>query len=67
MLEFVVPIVYPEKPRQVTKEVGNTIFKALAREYKVNWEQIIQIVVGRLVANLEKRKASPICPYLFYL
>ena len=34
VLEFVVPILYPEKPGRVTKEIGNTIFGALAREYK---------------------------------
>ena len=28
---------------------------------------MIQEVVGRLVSNLEKRKASPISPYLFHL
>ena len=37
VLEFIVPIMYLEKPNMVTKEVGNTIFGALAREYKVNW------------------------------
>ena len=41
VLEFVVPILYPEKPGRVTKEVDNTIFDALAREYKANWRQII--------------------------
>ena len=29
-LEFVVPILYPEKPGRVTKEIGNTIFGALS-------------------------------------
>ena len=37
VLEFVVPILYPEKSGRVTKEIGNTIFGALAGEYKVNW------------------------------
>ena len=67
VLEFVVPILYPEKPGKVTKEIGNTIFGALAREYKVSWGQMIQEVVGHLVSNLEKEKASPISPYLFHL
>ena len=66
VLEFVVPILYPEKLGRVTKEVGNTIFGALVREYKVNWRQIIQEVVGHLVSNLEKEKATPISPYLFH-
>ena len=62
-----VPILYLEKRNQVTKEVGNTIFGALAGEYKVNWGQVIQIVVGKLVSNLEKRKSSPISSYFFHL
>ena len=41
VLEFIVPILYLEKPGRVTKEIGNTIFSALAGEYKVSWGQII--------------------------
>ena len=67
VLEFVVPILYPEKLDRVTKEIGNTIFGALAGEYKMNWGQMIQEVVGHLVSNLEKGKASPFSPYLFHL
>ena len=33
----------------------------------MNWGQIIQEVVGHLVSNLEKEKATPISPYLFHL
>ena len=36
ILEFVVPIIYPKKPKQVTKVVGNTIFGSLSGEYVVN-------------------------------
>ena len=36
VLEFVVPLIYPEKPRQVTKVVGNTIFGSLSGQYAVN-------------------------------
>ena len=67
VLEFVVPILYPKKLGRITKEIGNTIFGALAREYKMNWGHMIQEVVGHLVSNLEKGKASPISPYLFHL
>ena len=67
ILEFMVPILYPEKPSRVTKKIGKTIFGALAGECKVSWDQLIQEVVGHLVANLEKGKASPISSYLYYL
>ena len=31
VLEFVVLLIYPEKPKQVAKVVGNTIFGSLSR------------------------------------
>ena len=67
ILKFVVLIIYPEKPKQVTKVVGNTIFGSLSEEYKVNWGQFLHEVVHRLVSHLEKSKASPSSPYLFHL
>ena len=67
VLEFIVSILYPEKPSRVMKEIGNTIFGALAREYKVHSGQLIADVVGHLVSNIEKGKATPISPYLFHL
>lgn len=36
ILNFVVPLIYPEKPRQITKVVGNTIFGFLSGKYVVN-------------------------------
>ena len=38
VLEFVVPIMYPEKPSRVTLKMGNTIFGALSKVRKVNWK-----------------------------
>ena len=67
ILEFVVPILYPEKLGRVTKEIGNTIFGALCREYKISWGQILHKVVDKLVSVLEKGKHTPITPYLFHL
>ena len=67
MLEFVVPILYLEKPSQDSVTVGNTIFGALSRVRKISWELVIQEVVGKLVFGLEKGKPSPIDPYLFHL
>ena len=36
VLEFLVPILYPEKPTRVTVTVGNTIFGAYTREREVD-------------------------------
>src|SRR5665811_1319999 len=64
VLEFVVLILYPEKPGRVTKEIGNTIFGALSGEYKVSWGQVIGEVVDKLVSVLGKRKPTPVGTYM---
>ena len=67
VLEFVIPILYLEKPNRVTKEVGNIIFGALSEKYKVSWGQVLYEVVDKLVSVLGKGKSTPISPYLFHL
>ena len=67
VLEFVVSILYLEKPNWVTIMVGNTIFGVLPRIRKVSWDLVMQELVGMLVYRLEKGKPSPISPYLFHL
>ena len=67
VLEFVMPILYPERPGRVTMTMGNTIFGALSEVREVSWGQVIQEVVDKLVSNLENEKPSSICSYLFHL
>ena len=67
VLEFVVPILYPEKPTWITVMVANIIFGALFGVIKVNWDLVMQEVVGKLVSELEKEKPSSINLYLFHL
>ena len=67
VLEFMILIMYLEKPNKVTKEVGDTVFGALSGEIKVSWDQVIHEVVAKLVFVMGKRKPTPVCPYLFHL
>ena len=67
VLEFLVPLLYPEKPTRVTITVGNTIFGALSEERPVNWGIVVKDLVQRLLSEMEKSKATPICPYVFHL
>jgi hypothetical protein len=67
VLAFLVPILYPEKPNQVTVTMGNTIFGALNGGRKVNWARIISNLVVQLVARVGKSCASPICPFFYHL
>src|SRR5664279_1579694 len=66
VLEFLIPILYPEKPTQVTVTVANTIFGAFEGR-PVSWGKVIGSVVSKLAANVGKGKTGPIGPYLFHL
>ena len=67
VLEFLVPLLYPEKPTRVTITVGNTIFGALSGERPVDWGIVVKDLVQRLLFRIGKSKATPICPYVFHL
>ena len=66
VLQFVVPILYLEKPTQIIVTLANTIFDALLGARPVSWGIITQDLVGKLVSGLEKGKPSSISPYLFH-
>jgi hypothetical protein len=67
MLAFLAPIIYPEKPNQITVTLGNTIFGALIGGRKVNWAKIITNLVIQLASRIGKSRASPIYPFLYHL
>ena len=67
VLEFLIPIFYPEKPVRITVTIGNTIFGAYTGEREVDWALVIRNTVKRLLAGIEKSKPTPICPYVLHL
>ena len=67
VLEFLVPLLYPEKPTRVTITVGNTIIGALSGERPVDWGIVVKELVQRLLSGMGKSKATPIYPYVFHL
>ena len=67
VLEFLVPLLNPEKPTKVTITVGNTIFGALSRERPVDWGIVVKDLVQRMLSEMGKSKATPIYPYVFHL
>ena len=67
ILEFLISILYPEKPTRVTVIVGNTIFGALLGERRVDWGIVLQTIVTKLVEGAWKLKVTPIGPYVFHL
>ena len=67
VLEFLVLLLYPEKPTRVTITVRNTIFGALSGERLVDWGIVVKDLVQRLVSEMGKSKVTPICPYVFHM
>ena len=67
LLEFLVPIVHPDKPTRVTCTIGNTIFGALSGDRPVDWGKVFSKLVQRLVGAAGKAKPTPICPFLYHL
>ena len=47
--------------------MDNTIFGALSGERPVEWGIVVKDLVQRLLSGMGKSKATPICPYVFYL
>ena len=67
LLEFLVPIVHPDKPTRVTRTIGNTIFGALSGDRPVDWSKVFSELVQRLVGGAGRAKPTPICPFLYHL
>ena len=67
MLEFLIPILYLEKPARVMFTLDIIIFGALTKEQEVDWALVFWHTSKRLLAGVGKSKSTPICPYVFHL
>ena len=67
LLEFMIPIVHPDKLTWVTITISNTIFGALDGGREVDWGVVFRDMVQRLAKGVGKPKPTPICPFLFHL
>ena len=67
LLEFIVPIVHPDKPTRVTRTIGNTIFGALSGNRPIDWGKVFCELVQRIVGGAGKAKPTPICPFMYHL
>jgi hypothetical protein len=66
MLEFLMPILNPEKPKRISLTMANTLFGAMSGVRLVNWGLLIHEVVGRAIPHIG-RKPSYISPFLLRL
>jgi hypothetical protein len=66
VLEFLVPILNPEKPNRISLTMANTLFGAMSGVRPVNWGLLIHEVVARAIPNIG-RKPSYLSPFLLHL
>ena len=67
LLEFIVPIIHPNKSTWVTITIGNTIFGALEGERLIDWGKVFMDLVHTLIGGAGKTKPTSICPFSFHL
>ena len=66
MLEFMMPILNPKKPKWITLTVANTLFRALSGVRPVYWEFIIHDILEKSF-SLVGRKTSYLSPFILHL
>jgi hypothetical protein len=66
VLEFLMPILNPEKPKSISLTMANTLFGAMSGVRPVNWGLLIHEVVARAIPNIGQ-KPSYLSPFLLHL
>ena len=66
VLEFLMSILYPEKPKRISLTMANTLFGALSGAWPVNWGLLIHEIVGLAIPNIRK-KPSYLSPFILHL
>ena len=66
VLEFLMPILNPNKPKRISLTMANTLFGAMSGVRPVNWGLIIHEVVGRALPHIG-RKPSFLSPFILHL
>ena len=66
VLEFLLPILNPDKPKRISLTMANTLFGAMSGVRPVNWGLIIQEIVGRALPHIG-RKPSFLSPFILHL
>ena len=67
MLAFLVPILSPEKPYNITLTLATTLLLAYSEKKVVDWGSIIGELVHRLATNTKRGQPSYIGHFLFHL
>ena len=66
VLEFLMPVLNPEKPKRIGLTLANTLFGALSGSRPVNWGLLYHEDVAKAIPNIGK-KSSFLSPFIFHL
>jgi hypothetical protein len=66
VIEFILPILSPEKPKRLSITMANTLFGAMSGVRPVNWGWLIQNYVEKSIPHIG-RKPSFFSPYILHL
>jgi hypothetical protein len=66
VLEFLLPILNPDKPKRISLTMANTLFGAMSGIWPVNWGILIHEVVARALPHIG-RKPSFLTPFVLHL
>ena len=60
MLEFIMRILNPDKPKRITLTMANTLFGALSGVQPVNWGMLIHEVVSQAIPYIGQKPSLPL-------
>jgi hypothetical protein len=65
VLEFLLPILNPDKPKRISLTMANTLFGAMSGIRPVNWGILIHEVIARALPHIG-RKPSFLSPFILH-
>ena len=66
VIEFILPILSPKKPKRLSITMANTLFGAMSRVWPVNWVRLLQEYEEKSLPHIG-RKPSFLSPYILHL
>jgi hypothetical protein len=67
LLEYVVPILNPEKPTTLTVTLAREILSALHRRKKINWAYLVHRNIQKMARTMGSKKGCALAPFLYHL
>jgi hypothetical protein len=67
LLQFLVPILSPDKPTTITIKLAKGIYSPLHYNKTIGWGILVQEIVDREASKIRGTKGCPIAPFLYHM